>query len=88
MTGAEDKIIVHPIAGLDFRIVPQGVAMTVRYYVQAKGAGANEAQFTSAMQALTVGLTATQATELASSLQRAAQMIQSGAGLLAQAADR
>jgi hypothetical protein len=31
MTEAEVKIIVHPITGLDFRIVPHGVAMTIRY---------------------------------------------------------
>jgi hypothetical protein len=80
MTEADGKIIVHPIAGLDFQIIPQGLAMTVRYYAQAKDARENEAQFSSAMQALTVGLTATQATDLASSLQRAAQMIQSRTG--------
>ena len=80
MTEADGKIIVHPIAGLDFQIIPQGVAMTVRYYAQAKDARGNEAQFTSVMQALTVGLTATQAEEVASSLQRAAQMIESRTG--------
>jgi hypothetical protein len=76
MTGAECKIIIHPIAGLDFRIVPHGLAMTIRYYVQADDAAANQ----NAMQALTVGLTAAQAIELAGSLQRAAQMIEAQAG--------
>jgi hypothetical protein len=76
MTAAEGKIIIQPIAGLDFRIVPHGLAMTIRYYVQADDAAANQ----NAVQALTVGLTAAQAIELASSLQRAAQMIQAQAG--------
>jgi|HubBroStandDraft_2_1064218.scaffolds.fasta_scaffold1104347_1 hypothetical protein len=72
------KITVNPIAGVDFLIIPQGVALTIRYYAQEAGAAAtNEREKTSSMQSLTVGLTAAQATEIASSLQRAAQMIQS-----------
>jgi hypothetical protein len=69
------KIIVHPIAGFDFRIIPDGVAVTIRYYVQEGGDAKSEPKST-VMQSLTVGLTAVQATEVASSLERAAQMIQ------------
>ena len=75
MTEADGKIIVHPIAGLDFQIIPQGLAMTVRYYAQTTDPRENEAKFSTVTQALTVGLTATQATDLASALQRAAQII-------------
>jgi hypothetical protein len=76
MSEAEDKIIIQPIAGLDFQIIPHGLAMTIRYYVQVDDAAASQ----NAMQALTVGPTAAQAIELASSLKRAAQMIQAQAG--------
>jgi hypothetical protein len=69
------KIIVHPIAGFDFQIVPDAVAVTIRYYVQGGGDAKSEPKSTT-MQSLTVGLTAVQATEIASSLERAAQMIQ------------
>jgi hypothetical protein len=76
MTGQEiKKITVHPIAGVDFQIVPQGVAMTIRYYTPEGGDAAS-----ASMQGLTVGLTAAQATDVASSLQRAAQMIQARSG--------
>jgi hypothetical protein len=75
MSGQEiKKITVHPIAGIDFQMVPQGVAVTIRYYGQD---GTDVA--TSSMQSLTVGLTAAQALDVAGSLQRAAQMIQSRA---------
>jgi hypothetical protein len=76
-----EKITVHPIAGVDFKIVPKGVALTIRYYVKEMSAAAtNERQASFATQSLTVGLTATQATDIASSLQRAVQMIQSDTG--------
>lgn len=80
MSGQEVKITVHPIAGFDFRMVPDGVAVTVRYYAKVDAAAPNEIQFSNVKQALTVGLTAAQAKDLASSLQRAAQMIESRAG--------
>ena len=81
MTGQEVKTItVHPIAGADFRIVPPGVAVTVRYYVKTEGTAPDEVQFSNTVQTLTFGLTATQATDLANSLQRAAQIIQSRTG--------
>jgi hypothetical protein len=70
------KIIVHPIAGVDFQIVPDGVAITIRYYTQEEGDAQSERP-PSLMQSLTVGLTATQSIEVANSLERAAQLIQS-----------
>jgi hypothetical protein len=77
MAEKETAIIVHPIAGLDFRIVPNGVAMTVRYYAKVDAAPDDEAQPSFTTEALTVGLTAAQAKDVANSLQRAAQMIES-----------
>jgi hypothetical protein len=70
------KITVHPIAGIDFRMVHDGVAVTIRYYAKADSATPNGAQFSTKEQAVTVGFTATQAKELADSFQRAAQMIE------------
>jgi hypothetical protein len=79
MTGQEIKnTTVYPIAGVDFHIVPRGVAVTIRYYVQEGGNAATEAS--QALRSLSVGLTEAQATDVASSLQRAAQIIQSRPG--------
>jgi hypothetical protein len=74
MTGQEIKT-VYPIAGVDFQIVPKGVAVTIRYYVQGGGDAATDAS--PALRSLTVGLTEAQATDVVGSLQRAAQIIQS-----------
>jgi hypothetical protein len=75
------KVTIQPLAGVDFRIVPHvvphGVAVTIRYFVQGAGDSVMNESFTA--QSLTVGLTAAQATDVASSLQRAAHMIQSRA---------
>jgi hypothetical protein len=79
MAGNE-ALTVHPIAGFDFRVVPNGVAVTVRYYVKGDNAPPNEAQPSYVMQSLTIGLTAAQAKDTASSLERAAQLIESGPG--------
>jgi hypothetical protein len=79
MTTADIKIIVHPIAGFDFRILPNGVAVTIRY-VDGVAAPTDQEELKEAIQTLTVGLTATQATELAHELRRAAEMIQSRTG--------
>jgi len=54
------------------------MAMTVRYCVKTDAAQTDQAQSSFTTQALTVGLTAAQANEVASSLQRAAQLIESG----------
>lgn len=69
-------IMVHPIAGVDFRIIPDGVAVTIRYYMRAENATANDVQFGNTVQAVTVGFTAAQAKELASSFERAATMVE------------
>jgi hypothetical protein len=80
MSEQDAKITVHPIAGVDFRMVPDGVAITIRYYAKTDAAPPNEVQFSSVEQSLTVGLTAAQVKDIASSLLRAAQMIESRAG--------
>jgi hypothetical protein len=80
MTAEEVKTItIHPIAGIDFQMVPEGVAVTVRYYAPKKerDATTNEVQFSNVVQSLTVGFTADQAKVRADSFQRAAQMIES-----------
>jgi hypothetical protein len=69
-------ITVHPIAGVDFRMIPDGVAVTIRYYSKADNMTAEDVQFSSTVQTVTVGFTAAQAKELASSFERAATMIQ------------
>jgi hypothetical protein len=56
MAGNE-ALTVHPIAGFDFRVVPNGVAVTVRYYVKGDNAPPNEAQPSYVVQSLTIGLT-------------------------------
>jgi hypothetical protein len=74
---AEQHIItVHPIAGVDFRMLPEAVAVTVRYYAKMEGSPSDKAQFSNVVQAVTISLTAAQAKEIASSLERAAQMLQ------------
>jgi hypothetical protein len=74
-TGKQVRIVVHPINGFDFRIIPQGVAVTVRYLSAV--ASADGPKFGSNVESLTVGLTGVQARELASSLERAAAIIES-----------
>jgi hypothetical protein len=76
MTENGPKIIVHPIAGVDFRMVPNGVAMTLRYYVKSGSSPSDEAKPNYTSESVTVGLTAIQAGEIAASLQRAVQIIE------------
>ena len=57
MAETEPKTIVHPIAGFDFRMVPNGVAITVRYYVKSNAVSDDAAQPNFVTQAVTVGLT-------------------------------
>lgn len=71
------NVKVHAIAGFDFRMVPRGVAMTVRYYIEATSSSDEEVKFRQATQALTVGLNAAQIKDLANSLQRAVQILES-----------
>lgn len=74
----EASTTVHPIAGFDFQMVPGGVLMRVRYYTDVEAAPDKEAPRPShTMESVTVGLTASQAKDVANSLQRAAQLIES-----------
>jgi hypothetical protein len=57
------KVTIQPLAGVDFRIVPHGVAVAIRYFVQGAGDSVMNESFTA--QSLTVGLTAAQAIDVA-----------------------
>src|SRR5579864_8486713 len=61
-------------SGFDFRMVPNGVAVTIRYYIKAETEAPDDDQFIE--QSLTVGITAAQAKDLANSFERAVQLIE------------
>ena len=75
----QSEITVHPVARFAFMIMPNGLALTIGY-VDGNTRPKDQEELNKATRALTVGLDATQATELARELLRAADMLKSRVG--------